>query len=346
MKGLGVSENVSRNTGSGYTDKNEPLISVIIPVFNVERYLGWCLDSVINQTYANLEIILVNDGSTDASESIARHYAGQDRRIRLYTQANAGVSAARNAGIRQARGEYIGFVDADDWIHPQMFAHLYKIIEAYDAQLSTVEIVCRKDEAIDKPVKNAAVRPFSRDEYMKRFFKIDSQETVYYTNNKLFRREIVEDELFPNFRIGEDVVSTFKALTHCKTIVTSSAPYYYYRQGSGITKSFNPCFFQLTDVWDEVFRINRQRKLCYEDSIKINQARILFTLLSDMAISGAYREKQYEEKKKRLISGLKQNRRFLLGSSIATSRKIMIRIFCFNYEIPAFLMHAFVRRRQ
>ena len=117
----------------------EPLISIIIPVWKVDRFLEKCLDSVINQTYRNLQIILVDDGSPDASGEICDLYAKKDQRIEVIHQKNAGVCVARNEAMKKVRGEYIGFVDPDDWISPDMFEYLYNGIVKYNTQMS----VCR-----------------------------------------------------------------------------------------------------------------------------------------------------------------------------------------------------------
>ena len=105
------------------------LISVIVPVYNVEKYLNRCVDSIINQTYSNLEIILINDGSTDTSGKICDEYKKRDNRIHVIHQKNGGLSAARNAGIVIANGNYFIFVDSDDLIHPQCIEILYKVIK-------------------------------------------------------------------------------------------------------------------------------------------------------------------------------------------------------------------------
>lgn len=107
---------------------DSPLISVIIPVYNVEKYLHRCLDSVIEQTYKNLEVILIDDGSTDHSGEICDDYAAKDVRIHVIHQENQGVSAARNKGLDTAKGEYIAFVDSDDYILPEMYAKMLECI--------------------------------------------------------------------------------------------------------------------------------------------------------------------------------------------------------------------------
>ena len=106
---------------------NEPLISVIVPVYNVEKYLPQCLDSIKNQTYTNLEIILVDDGSTDSSESICEDYAKSDSRIKLYHKENGGLSDARNYGIERASGQYFTFIDSDDYITKDYVSYLLEL---------------------------------------------------------------------------------------------------------------------------------------------------------------------------------------------------------------------------
>lgn len=185
----------------------EELISVIVPVYNAEEHLRECLESIIQQTYENLEIIVVNDGSSDQSEKIITEIQQTDLRIRLISQENAGVSAARNAGLKAAHGAYIGFVDADDWIHPDMYRQLCQNLCQYNADISEIGITRKKDRISRKEKGKVAL--YNRDEYMKKFFKISSQEIKYYVDNKLFRSDIIRNAFFPPYAIGEDVVLLF-----------------------------------------------------------------------------------------------------------------------------------------
>ena len=114
---------------------SKPLISVIVPVYNVEQYLPKCIDSILAQTYENLEIILVEDGTKDSSGVICDEYAAKDARIRVIHKENGGLSSARNAGMEIARGEYFGFVDSDDWIEPEMYENLMALAQKYDADV-------------------------------------------------------------------------------------------------------------------------------------------------------------------------------------------------------------------
>ena len=115
--------------------EQNPLISVIVPVYNVAAWLPRCVDSVLTQTYQNLEILLIDDGSTDASGEICDAYAEKDPRIRVIHKKNGGLSSARNAGLDVSNGQYIGFVDSDDWIEPEMYEKMLALMECNEAQL-------------------------------------------------------------------------------------------------------------------------------------------------------------------------------------------------------------------
>ena len=120
---------------------NEKLISVIIPVYGVEKYIHQCLDSIITQSYKNLEIIVITDGTRDRSAEIAKEYARKDSRIRVYDYENAGVSVARNRGLDLAKGDYISFVDSDDWLHPSFYTKLADALETNDADIAKCSII-------------------------------------------------------------------------------------------------------------------------------------------------------------------------------------------------------------
>lgn len=325
---------------------SNPLISVIIPVYNTERYLAYCLDSVINQTYQNLQIILVNDGSTDNSLQIAQQYADRDRRIRILNQENQGVSAARNLGISRAKGEYIGFVDSDDWIAPDLYQHLFSLIHLYNADISEAEIIRTANEGIRKTPEETQINIYTQQEYLKRFFKIQSQETVYYAYNKLYQRNVLINDQFPSYKVGEDVVSTFRAALRSGRIVSSNAPLYYYRQGSGITSRFNEHYYQLIHVWDDVYNLAKQASGQYQEWADINRKRIRLTILSELAISGEYNKEKHRHNREQLLQELRQNKADLLKAPMARSRKLLLLMFMINDRLTARLMHRFVKRSQ
>ena len=213
----------------------EELISVIVPVYKVEAYLNKCIDSIISQTYKNLEIILVDDGSPDNCPKICDEYAKKDKRIKVIHKKNGGLSDARNNGLRIATGKYIGFVDSDDYIDDGMYEYLYSLIKKYDADISTCgyrnfgeyeydDLVPKEEMCIDKI---EALKKLSEDAIVKN-----------YAWNKLYKKELFIDNNieYPVGVIMEDVATTYKLFELCNKIVIGNNIFYnYLRRGGGIT---------------------------------------------------------------------------------------------------------------
>lgn len=316
---------------------SEKLISIIIPVYNVEKYLKKCVDSVVNQTYSNLQIILVDDGSKDTSPQICDEYANDDKRIEVIHQENKGLPGARNAGLKIAKGDYVAFIDSDDWVEPQMIEHLLYQAEENKADMSGIEMIetNSEDAKVTQPVCKTEV--YSQEDFAKKFFKIGSQKIVHYVCNKLIKRELVADNNFEErFTIGEDVVAFYKIMLKADKIVLSNQRMYYYRQNSGMTSKFNEKYFGLVDVWKRVREISEDNNVTqYMKYVTINQARINFTILTELALSGCSKDKKYESKVCQLLTELKKNKKLLMKSGVALSRKVLINICCFNYNLYA-----------
>ena len=208
----------------------EQKISVIIPVYNSAPYLKKGLDSVMNQTYRNLEIILVDDGSTDGSGAICDRYAERDVRAKVIHQENAGVAAARNAGLDAAAGDYIGWVDSDDWIEPQMFERMLDSAEAYRADI----VICGRQEIypercflsgwqqLDVLNKEQAIALLGEDDLVKS-----------YLWDKLWRRELFEDIRIPELRVFEDMAVMYQLFMRAEQVVCLPEVLYHYRQREG-----------------------------------------------------------------------------------------------------------------
>jgi glycosyltransferase involved in cell wall biosynthesis len=163
------------------------MISVIVPIYKVENYLPACLDSILNSTYKDIEVILVDDGSPDGCGAICDRYAEKDSRVRVIHQPNQGVSAARNAGLDAAKGEYIAFVDSDDVIHPQMMETLLKLINSGDYDFSMVHGVMVQDKGIGynyvddvTPLDLSSSTIISRDEYIQHLADLSADSFQYH----------------------------------------------------------------------------------------------------------------------------------------------------------------------
>ena len=201
-------------------------ISIIVPVYNTEKYLSKCLNSLIKQTYKDIEIIVVNDGSKDKSLEIAKKFAKQDNRIKVFNKENGGLSSARNFGIEKASGEYIGFVDSDDYIKENMFEILYNMIKEANAkiaicgwylvednQIRTCNFKCKKLVLNDEQAIDMLLNHVSFDNF---------------ACNKLFHRALFKDVIFPFGELLEDLSTIYKLIHEAKVIVVDSNPLYYY----------------------------------------------------------------------------------------------------------------------
>ncbi|WGE65244.1 glycosyltransferase [Actinobacillus equuli] len=321
------------------------IISIIVPVYNVSFYLKRCIDSLLQQTYTNLEIILVNDGSTDDSGKICDNYKIIDDRIKVIHKENGGLSSARNIGIASASGEYIGFVDSDDWVTPDMFEYLYFILRQNNADISVSSCMrCNSIEEGENLIlknKTHTITVCSQEEYMKKFMKIDSQTIEYYACNKLYKRELLTNEQYPIGKTAEDVLGTFKALLKARKVVLSDKiTYFYYINPNSITASFSiKKANDLLSVWESVVELSKGNDIYYNWA-NINKARIDFTILFKIAIARNYKELiRNTDFIISLQERLLKNKNKLLDTNISLSRKIMIRAFCLNYYLSANLLN-------
>ncbi|MBD5401502.1 glycosyltransferase [bacterium] len=202
-------------------------VSVIVPVYNVSKYLSRCLDSLVNQTEKNIEIICVNDGSTDNSAEILEEYAKKDSRIVVLTQENAGLSAARNTGMEVVRGEYIGFVDSDDWVDLDFYEKLYDAAKRNDCDIAVADFIRQhpKNKKIRLHLTEEKVYEKAEDKYL--ICRTFREGCVW---NKIYRTEFLKS-IDLKFVVGmyyEDRDFTARSLFYSKKLVTVPNTYYDY----------------------------------------------------------------------------------------------------------------------
>ena len=227
------------------------MISIIVPVYNVEQYLEKCMDSIINQTYKDLEILVVDDGSTDNSGVIADEYAEKDGRIRVFHTRNQGLSCARNLGLKEAHGEWIGFVDSDDWIEANMYEMLLEKAEETGADV--VECGIFRVYTTRTIEKKAITNPISGIDALEALIRGDIQTQVW---NKLWRKTIFNEERFPIGCDYEDIATTHKLI---ETALVTGVPhsfYHYIQRNSSISQDHG--LKNLKDYW-------KAHKCRYED---------------------------------------------------------------------------------
>jgi len=232
-----------------------PLITVIVPIYNVEAYLRRCVDSIINQTHQNLEIILVNDGSPDGCGVICDEYAAQDERVRVIHKENGGVGTARNAGLEAASGDWIGFVDPDDWIALDMYAKLLAAAVSDDTSIAACGYT--RNYLDDKKVEvrlNNEVCTISNEKAIG--FAISGNAFSQSAGNKLFRRDVVGlfDEDLHNY---EDALFVINALMKCKGSIayTSECLYHICVRKDGASSDFSKKRLTALDAWDKIVAV-------------------------------------------------------------------------------------------
>lgn len=232
------------------------LVSVIVPVYNVENYLAKCITSLCKQTYSNLEILFINDGSTDNSFSILENAKQKDDRIKIFTQNNGGLSAARNRGIDEAIGEYICFVDSDDWVSEEYLTCMLNAIKKYDADIAICNIQYIFDTGKIKKRTPSIVNEKCVDKMEALRDLFNSNGFRFHAVNKLFRHELFNTDIrFPIGKIYEDMATIYKLFGNSDKIAYVPKIGYYYlqnRSGSILTSSFNDNRLHVFEIFKEI----------------------------------------------------------------------------------------------
>ena len=250
------------------------LISIIVPVYNVKDYLTRCISSLLQQTYSKLEIILVDDGSTDDSGKICDQYAFVDKRIKVFHKENGGLSDARNYGINKSSGKYLSFIDSDDYVAPNYIEILYELIKNESVDISICGCQYSFDEYFNKTlVKKDDEKSFSSYEAIIECLNIRLRQSAW---GKLYKRELFDSIRFPVGKLYEDLAVVYDLLLKCKRVAYVDAPAYYYsiRQGSIMQSDFNlKQAVEIEIIDDEMDKVISK----YNDLQKLTNARRIYS---------------------------------------------------------------------
>ena len=208
----------------------DELVSVVLPIYNVEKYLAFCIDSVIEQTYQNIEIILVDDGSTDTCPQICDQYKEKDNRIKVIHKKNGGLSDARNEGLKNAKGKYICFIDSDDFIAPNYITTLYRLIKKYQTDIAVCNFKrvqdsnfpAKQDEKIEEKV-------YTGKEMIENIYRKSIYQQTIVTWNKMYNIDLFRNIKFPYGKQHEDEFTTHLLYYISAKVVMTSEVLYYYR---------------------------------------------------------------------------------------------------------------------
>lgn len=272
---------------------DNPLVSVIIPVYNVEDYVEECIESVINQTHTNLEIIIVNDGSKDSSRSKCSRIAERDERIKIIDKENGGLSSARNAGLEIAKGTFLSFVDSDDYIDSRMLETLVSLIAEVGADIAC----CNYDEVNEKSdfILTHKIRFEGVETYDRRTaLELMLAENYFkcFACNKLFRRDLFDGIRYPEGMHYEDIITLYELLGKSTRLVFTSKALYHYRvRNNSITRA------KFTKKnYDVLIPI---RRICHEnkDNKRILTGCCLYYIyfLDDMILGKCWDKSVYSE---------------------------------------------------
>lgn len=299
----------------GKVSKKEPLISVIIPVYKVKDYLDKCVDSVVKQSYSNLEIILVDDGSPDNCPKLCDKWAKADKRIKVIHQKNGGLSDARNTGIEKCNGKYITFIDSDDYIEKDYVEFLYENLIKYDADISMGKhYVKYPKKDYDTGSGNIYVLN-PHDCFDKLLYGEDFDVSAWA---KLYKIELFDDVRYPKGRIYEDSATTYKLIDKSKNIVLNSKAIYSYviREDSISRARFNEKKMELITSTKEMCDYILKK---YPDLKSGCERRVMHAYLSTLTQLARSKSKNLKCKNE-LMSYIKENRKRILKDKRIPSR--------------------------
>lgn len=314
------------------------LISIIVPVYNVEQYLSKCIESLTKQTLKDIEIILVNDGSTDDSVRICKEYMSRDNRIKLINKINGGLSDARNEGIKIAKGKYIGFVDSDDWVDINMYNNLYDIARKSKADIVQCDFLMVYDEkfSLSDTLEGKKVYIQEPIEYL---YKGEYVKNIVVWN-KIFKKELFDEIEFPVGKVHEDEFTTYKLLMKAKLMVETDFKMYFYRQREG---SITNSGFSIKRL--DILQALEERKQYFKTNNKYDLAKITDEKKCGL-LKQIYLEvmsKDVEDKKiilKMLRRKLSSNYiRFILNNKIKFKTKVSITLCILNGRLFSYVTY-------
>lgn len=312
-------------------------LSVIVPVYNVESYLKRCVDSILEQTFEEFEVILVDDGSLDNSSEICNKYSESDKRVKVIHKKNGGLSSARNAGLNIAKGEYIAFIDSDDYVSKDMFKTMINLALSNNYDIVSCGFKRFYENSCNEPVCRGTIYKYSNIEalsnYLLEYDNVNRKiDTVVW--NKIYKRELFNDITFPEGKIYEDGYVTYKLLYKANNIahIDDELYYYFQRQDSISNSGFSENDVKSYDDWRDIFRFvyinaNSLSSLAGNKYIKKN-------INMYIKICKYKRKNNNSQNYKRSIrSDLMEDFKKLIKLDINKESKLELRLFMINYRL-------------
>lgn len=321
-----------------------PLISVIVPVYNVEKYICRCLDSIIHQTYQNLEIILVDDGSLDNSGKICKEYARKDIRISVFHKVNGGVSDARNYGIDKANGEYLAFIDSDDYVDLDYIEYLYSLISrGYKLAICSLCVFFTSNgHLLNKGNGKEVVLSGKKCIEMMCYHK--EVDTAVYA--KLIHKSLFKNVRFPKGKIFEDIGTLYLIFDQCEKIICGFIPKYYYmiRENSIVTSAFHIRKLDFIDMTDQMADYVNKK---YPDLVEATLRRRGYARFSTLNQMLDVKEDNYKKIRKKIIQDLKKIRGSVIRNPKTPKRdKIAYLCLSFGFFVYKFCWKLYIKHER
>ncbi len=321
-----------------------PKISVIIPVYGVERYLDRCVESVVRQSYTNLEIILVDDGSPDNCPKMCDEWALRDARIRTVHRENGGLSCARNTGLSVATGDYVTFVDSDDWIAKDIYEYCIMLLKKYkkaNAVQFGVKLTSTPNAFITRIPEE--IRIYEGKEILDYYLESSTRKSGGFSVWRcLFEAPTAKRYKFREGKINEDIDYKYKVLRDChEWVITNKVGYFYWQEGNSTSSGkLKAKDFQLYEAAEELYKLTQSETFGNIAFLgKVKKARTPFSLLCRIAVWGISDESLNEKDVvKQLVKEHRKNVVTLLKAPLPLSRKFLSVMFAVNFSVARFLL--------
>lgn len=312
---------------------NLPLISVILPIYNIEHYLPKCMESLFAQTYKNLEFIMVDDGSSDKCAKLVDDYLKKDDRVVVYHKENGGLSDARNYGIVRAKGEFITCVDPDDFVDCDYVEYLYKILKKYETKMSIAQHRVRYDNGTVKENGTSGDEVLETEKCLKRMLYHDVIDTSAW--GKLYHRSLFENIKYPKGKIFEDIGTTYLLMMQCEKIAVGyeSKYNYIFVRNSIVNRKFSLSKLDLLEMTDKMAKEVMREFPMLENAVLRRQVYARFSTLNQMLNTT-----EYEEEKKEIIAYIKKHSWKIMKDPLTPRRdRVAIVLLLFSYKLYRFV---------
>lgn len=322
----------------------EDLVTIVVPIYNVEKYIDRCINSILNQTYKNLEIILVDDGSPDNCGKMCDEYAQKDSRIKVVHKENGGLSDARNAGIDIAKGKYISFIDSDDYIEPEYVEILYKTIseDKSDMAISSHKVIYENGTVLEKATGEKSV--LNPKQVLKRILYDEGIDLSAWA--KLYKIELFQEVRYPKGRIFEDASTTYKLIDESQKVsINSKSTYNYMIRNNSISNiTFST---KKMDLITSTKEMSDYIKGKYPDLEKACNRRLMYAYLSTLS-QLAMSTKKFPDEQKILMDYIRKNKKEILKDKSVPKRDklgIISTTFGFNFYSLSWKIYKKITRR-